>query len=351
MTPMEISPLSNAVKQALREQIRRARSVDERNRLCCVLSYAEGRAVKDIATFLFLSEQTVRAYLRDYDSNQKTKHDPRGGSTSHLSEEQEVALGKHLNKHTYRNTQQIIEYVHATYGVLYSPAGMRHWLQRHGFCYKRPATMPGMLCPKKQADFVAHYEALRDHLPEDEAIYFMDSVHPAHQSQAVCGWILKGETKHLPTTSKQKRLHYTGALCLHQGHPVDVMLLESETVDQEAVIAFFKKLEARSPAQKIHLICDNAAYHRGKKVKAYLENSRIKLLFLPPYSPNLNPIERLWKVMREQKLYNRYYPTFSLFCEQIRDFFHKIPDLIHTLHARINDTFQRIYPNPIQYQL
>ncbi|MFU7503163.1 MAG: transposase [Candidatus Tisiphia sp.] len=45
--------------------------------------------------------------------------------------------------------------------------------------------------------------------------------------------------------------------------------------------------------EKIYLICDNAGYYKSKKVKEYLVNSKIELVFLPPYNPNLNPIELL----------------------------------------------------------
>jgi transposase len=64
---------------------------------------------------------------------------------------------------------------------------------------------------------------------------------------------------------------------------------------------------------RIHLFCDNASYYKNKAVVAYLEKSRIKMHFLPPYSPNLNPIERLWKWMKERVMYNTYYESFESF--------------------------------------
>ncbi|WP_410520671.1 transposase [Candidatus Tisiphia endosymbiont of Dioctria rufipes] len=46
--------------------------------------------------------------------------------------------------------------------------------------------------------------------------------------------------------------------------------------------------------------------HKSKKVKEYLVNSKIELVFLPPYSPNLNPIERLWKLMHRIVTNNKF---------------------------------------------
>ncbi|MEI9786500.1 transposase, partial [Moellerella wisconsensis] len=67
----------------------------------------------------------------------------------------------------------------------------------------------------------------------------------------------------------------------------------------------------------------------------------IELHFLPPYSPNLNPIERLWKVMNEQVRNNRYFTSPTVFREEIHRFFSEIlPRLAEALACRINDNFQ-----------
>ena len=58
-------------------------------------------------------------------------------------------------------------------------------------------------------------------------------------------------------------------------------------------------LLAYTYATCIYIICDNARYYRSKAVQAYLQESRIKLVFLPAYAPNLNLIERLWKFLQE----------------------------------------------------
>jgi len=124
---------------------------------------------------------------------------------------------------------------------------------------------------------------------------------------------------------------------------------EYETIDGDAIVNFFRDLELSQSDGRIHVILDNAAAHKNQKVTDYLKTSRIKLHYLPPYSPNLNPIERLWKLFREMTLYNRYFETWCDFFETVREFFadkvHKISDL---LRERINDNFQIIELNPIK---
>ncbi|OOF30326.1 transposase, partial [Salinivibrio costicola] len=82
-------------------------------------------------------------------------------------------------------------------------------------------------------------------------------------------------------------------------------------------------------------------YHRTDLVKdaAYVLN--IELHYLPPYSPNLNPIERLWKVMNEHARNNLYFKTKRDFAQAIDRFFTvTLPEIAGSLTSRINDNFQ-----------
>jgi transposase len=175
---------------------------------------------------------------------------------------------------------------------------------------------------------------------------FFDSVHPQHQSQAVHGWIKKGSKLAIPSTPKQLRVHYIGSININNAAQ-ETVTQSYDTIKGEAVINFFDKLhQFYTHKTKLHIILDNASYHKSKEVKAYLANhSKIQLHYLPSYSPNLNPIERLWKVMRQHTTYNRYYPTFKEFKTKIDDFFtEKIPTIGDVLSKRINDNFQIIQP-------
>jgi hypothetical protein len=67
------------------------------------------------------------------------------------------------------------------------------------------------------------------------------------------------------------------------------------------------------------LVLDNARYQRCQAVMEFAREKRIELLFLPPYSPNLNLIERLWKLVKKKCLYCEYYATFKQFKEAIDD--------------------------------
>ncbi len=77
-------------------------------------------------------------------------------------------------------------------------------------------------------------------------------------------------------------------------------------------------------------------------MKAFVEKTNIQLHFLPSYSPNLNPIERLWKILHEQVTYNKYYDKLRDFTEAILGFFNNIEKYQHIIQQRINDNFQQL---------
>jgi transposase len=340
---MNITP---EVKLQLERRVRQTRDKHEHTRLCVILARSEGVSPELIAQNHRISVQSVYRYIVEYEKENKTQHEPKGGSQSELNNKQTRELTAHLQRITYLYVKDVCKYVKGKYGIEYSLSGMRAWLNKHDFVYKQPLKVPGKLDPEKQMEFIEKYEELKADLPKDEEIYFLDAVHPEFQSQAVCGWIKKGETKTLPTTNKQFRLHFVGAIALKN---MEVIAHEYNTVNAENMIEFLKDLEANSKASKIHVICDNGRANKNKALTEYLKTSKIEMHYLPPYSPNLNPIERLWKIMREKKTYNRCYESFADFGTAIRNFFFEdIPKMTYSLKKRINDNFQCIELNSIQ---
>lgn len=337
--------LSPEIKRQLEQRARKTRKKDEHMRLCVILARSEGVSLEVIAQNQRISVESVRRYISEYEKENKINNDPKGGRDSKLNNEQSQELSDHLQKTTYLRTRNVCKYVEKTYGIKYSRQGMNKWLIRHGFVYKEPVKVPGKLNPELQQQFIKFYQQLKANLPKDGEIYFLDAFHPDYQSQAVSGWIKKGEVKTLPTTNKQTRLHFVGAINLEN---MNVIAREYETVKSEHVISFLKNLEESSLASKIYIISDNGRSNKNKDVEDYLKRSKIEVVYLPPYSPNLNPIERLWKIVRESTTYNRCYENFSAFQNAIRTFFFKdIFEIVDVLRQRINDDFQVIKLNNI----
>jgi transposase len=338
LTPCERTLLEN--------RVRKARDVHEKDRLRVILARDDGLKPKMIAQVLRLSVRVIFDYLAGWEREKKTKHDDKGGQEPNLSKQEERDLINHLEKNTYCRVRAIISYVKMAYGISYQISGMTKWLKRHEFVYKKPKKIPGGVDLDKQQSFKQIYEELKQRIKADEEIYFCDATHPQYQAQAAYGWIRKGQIKTLATTGKQDRLHFAGALNLKK---MKIVIKEYKTINGEHIIDFFKFLESSTTKKVIHVICDNGTAYKNQAVQEYLRRSKICIHYLPPYSPNLNPIERLWKLLKEYTCYNFCYPSFSKFKQAIRHFlFEKIPKMKNLLRDRINDHFEQISINPIK---
>lgn len=337
--------LTNEERARLRAQHKTERDGRIRDRIKAVLLYDKGWSFAQIAEALLLSEDAVRHHFNEYKAWNKLKPES-GGSTEKLSAEQCKHLEEYLRVYTYLYVKDIIAHVYATYNITYSVPGMRNWLQRHGFSYKKPSVVPGKADKEQQKIWLSRYEDLKQNLSESEAICFMDGVHPTHNVQPAYGWIKKGERKEIPANSGRSRLNLSGAIDVNVHK---VIIQEDKMLNAVSTISFLQKIEeAYSDKTKIHIFCDNAPYYRNKAVTEYLKESKIQLHFLPPYSPNLNPIERLWKWMKERTVYNIYYEHFEDFKLAIFGFFSMLStlDTESTLgkcfRSRVRDKFRPI---------
>ena len=101
-----------------------------------------------------------------------------------------------------------------------------------------------------------------------------------------------------------------------------------------------KIIDANDKIGTIYLVHDLTEYHRAQAFKDKAEKLNIKLLPLPPYSPNLNPIERIWKVMNEAVRNNRLFKSAKNFRSTITVFFKETLLRIEaSLISRINNNF------------
>jgi transposase len=290
-------------------------------RLNAVVLLGSGWSVAQVAEALLVNETTVRHWLVKY----------RQGGTGELlallyegkapmlTDVQQAEFAKHLDENLYLDSNAIRHYIEKTYGVSYSRTGVKELLHRLGFVYKKPKHVPGKLDPVKQAEFIVEYAKLRKNQGENDPVYFGDGCHPQFNSIPAFGWIRRGVEKELKSNSGRDRVNINGAIDIHT---LETVTDFTDSINSQSTMRLFDKLESKHPdAEVIHVIVDNATYYKSQLVKEYLTTSRIKIRFLPGYSPNLNLIERLWKFFKKKTLYNKYYETFEDFLSACKRFF------------------------------
>lgn len=168
-------------------------------------------------------------------------------------------------------------------------------------------------------------------------LYFIDAAHLLHNAVPAHGWIKRGKTVELKTNSGRNRFNVLGAYS-----PDDHSLLSLEgtvSCDAELVCQLLHKLRAANGDKHLLVVLDNARYQRASVVQALAKDLQIEVLFLPPYSPNLNLIERFWKFLRKHVLRNTYYPTFAEFQVAIQRLLANVDTYADELRTLMTENF------------
>lgn len=341
---MQKISLSADQKSALESRHKTCRDKRECDRIKAVLLCDEGWSTNMIAQALRIHETNILRHLTDFVTRNKL-NSTSGGSTGYLDTEQTKRLIAHLCEVTYLHTHQIVAYIKEAFEVTYTVSGLNKWLHQHQFSYKQPKGVPHKFDVDKQTAFIADYTQLKDTLSDNEPLLFMDAVHPTQATKVTSGWIRKGVDKPIETTGSRTRLNIVGAIRL--GH-LDEAVIEhyDKSVNGESIVNFLTKVrDAYHSSGTIHLVLDGAGYHRSGLVTEAAEKLDITLHYLPPYSPNLNPIERLWKVMNKHARNNQYFATTKEFRRRITQFYTiTLPEIAESLGSTINDSFQQFKP-------
>jgi transposase len=315
------------------------------DRMKVVLLADQGESFAEIARFLFIDEQTARRHLKDYFDNDKTGGSS-GGSEGKLTQEQADRLRAILVTCDVPTAQTAVEKAKSLLGITFSLSGMTDWLKRNRFSFKKSEPTPAKADSQAQAKFIDKYRDLKNDLPEGEVILFLDAAHPTMATKLGYGWSTKGERKIVATTAGKTRVNVIGTL---NAQTLKLVTTYPATVNSETLAEHFVRLRRSYPQTRfstLNIILDQGSYCVSKATQIEAARLDIKLWHLPPYSPNLNLIERAWKVMNEQVRDNVYFPDEKVFISAIKDFFlNRWSKLSKSLKTRFADNFQ-VIQNP-----
>jgi len=238
------------------------------------------------------------------------------GSDCALNDEQRQQLTDYLQSHLCLTARQAAHYVQQTWQGTYSERGVTQLLHRLGFVYKKPKLISGKDDAGRQRAFIEEYRQLQEAKQPEDRIYFMDATHPHHNPMAGCGWIERGQACEIRSNTGRQRLNINGVIDCND---LSAIVRYDDTINAQSTIKLFQQIELQNPgAERIHIICDNARYYHARLVKDCLANSRIELVFLPPYAPNLNLIERFWKFFKKTVLDQHHASLRSLLTDRFQ---------------------------------
>lgn len=316
------------------------------DRIKAVLSLNSGHEYSQVAAILLLDEATLRRYVDKFKekgvSGLLEFHYV--GGRSQLNILQQNGLKAYLKINTQTRAKDIVLYIKKQYKISYSIIGVTKLLHRLGFSYKKPKVIPGKADYVKQKEFLKTYREIKSKLKNNDQLYFLDSTHPQHNTTLSYGWVLKGHEndKFIKTNTGRERLNLSGAFSLNSHRAI---VKSEKTIDAVAVIKLLNRVAKLQPHGKIHLILDNATYYHADIIRDWKSHHyRVKFHFLPPYSPNLNLIERLWRFFHQKVTNNHYFETYTEFKKTSLKFFKNLDYYKEELTTLMTDNFQLV-PN------
>lgn len=332
--------LSDNQKREYKQLHKKCKERWNADRIKCILALDKGYSIGEIAEILMREESTVWRWKEDFEEGgieQLLKNDYKGKECC-LSEEQQKELEQYLEQRICLSAKEVCDYVKKKYGIKYTFKGMTNLLHRLEFVYKKPKHLPSKADREAQEKFIGQYKELKATKNTEDEIYFMDGCHPMHNSQLGYGWIKKGEEKFVKANTGRERVNINGAYNIEEHK---VIVREDESINAQSTLSLIQQIMVLQITGKIYLIADNAKYYRAKIVREFLEkNPRVEIIFLPPYSPNLNLIERLWRFVKKKVTYNEYYEKFSVFKEKIMETLNNMHIYQQELKSLMTENFQ-----------
>jgi len=224
----------------------------------------------------------------------------------------------------------------------YSLSGLMELLHRLGFTYKLTTLVPCQADAVAQADFLQELTVLEAHVERGEAVlYYADAAYPTYHTRRTHAWCAVGEERPLLTVSGRERVNLN-AYVLTQ-----VLLDETDCMNAQSTRCLCEKLLATHPdKQRIYVVCDNARYYKNKELRAWLADKPLVQVLLPPYSPNLSLIERLWKYLRQKIINTTFYRTKGEFHQAVQGFFTRLPEFGHDLASLLTRNYHILHAQP-----
>ena len=156
-------------------------------------------------------------------------------------------------------------------------------------------------------------------------VWFQDEVHFNVQSTIQAMWADKGSRPTIKSNPKKDKAGYSGFVNPKTGQ---LIIFEVDVFNYETTLAALMKFSNKlSPNRKIYLAMDNASWHKKAKRIAQEDDffceilNRINFLDVPAYSPDLMPIECVWKLTRHEVTHNRYWPSLSALKAALEEYF------------------------------
>lgn len=278
-----------------------------------ILLFAKGYTPIQIADVLFQSEQTICRWIKEFQLRRIASLFPQYLGNEHaakLTKAQKQQLKEVLSRppsdydipEKFWDVSSLKKYVKAEFGVEYeSDESYRLLFLLHNYSFHLPDAFD---CHRDERKIKKRMKEIRKEikpLRKDPSclVFAADECRIVWETEIRRLWLPKGEKTILKVERKRQAQSFLGLLNLKTGED---LLFKLAWQKQDEIIPVLEELIKRYPDKRICVIWDNARFHHGKKIKARLSTTlkNLHLINFPPYAPDHNPQEHVWKYGKEK---------------------------------------------------
>lgn len=212
----------------------------------------------------------------------------------------------------------IQQLIYQRFGVFYNVFYIAQWLKNLGFSFQKAAFVSAHLDEHKRQAWRTQTwpQILRAATTKKALLLFGDEASFPQWGTLTYTWARRGQQPKVKTSGKRKGSKVFGLIDYFTGH--FFYQGYDGRLNSAASIAFLTRVLTQT-TQPIILIQDGAKYHTSAATKAFCaqQTARLQVFQLPTYSPDYNPIEKLWKKIKQQETHLHYFPTFEALTEKV----------------------------------
>ncbi len=263
-----------------------------------------------------ITKTTLTKHIRQYQSGgiEGLKNLGYTGQPSILNQHSD-SFKEYFKAHPPSTVAEASAAIEKITGIQRSPTQVRAFLKRIGRRCLKVGFIPGKVGKSEKIDEQETYKEqkleplLKEAASLEKAVFFVDAAHFVHR--AYLGFLWCFARTFICSPSGRKRFNVLGAI---NAITKEIITVTNETyINSESICQLLFKLANLKLTIPITIILDNARYQKCQLVQGYAKELGIELCYLPSYSPQFNLIERLWKFVRNECLYSKYYTDFSEF--------------------------------------
>ena len=325
--------LSNEKRAELEVELERARQAGDLarvNRVLSILLFADGFFASEIAQVLRVSSEAVRAWFKRYviDGVRGLHSKKSPGRPPKLSKTQRLELAKLIDEGPAKagfngncwRSPMIQQLIQERFGVFYNVRYISELLKSMDYSYQKARFVSDHLDSEKRMQWLncTWPTILRLAQRKNAYLLFGDEASFPQWGSLSYTWAKKGQQPVIETSGKRKGYKVFGLIDYFTGR--FFFKCQEERLNSETYVAYLKEVLSKT-RKHIVLVQDGARYHTSAQTKAFFEEhkQRLTVFNLPSYSPDYNPIEKLWKKVKENGTHLHYFPTFESLKEKVQE--------------------------------